>query len=443
MAIRKNIFRKVTSYVNIFQFLIYLNIFKLYMSKVISGEKYGFDFDGVLHKSVGIPTIHGFPETHPNKIFESPNIFIIQRINEIIESGGKIEIISSTSNQKGIFEFLEKISSGEINIPGINKINFNPRRPITGLFKDDGDLAIKSEEDIKSKKYNEDYNIDYNDNIKINTNTRRNDKTDIVYNSQVIEYYDDSTIVLLKIIWKIMNELDKGKFRSIILFNVIHVLDKYIFIDQNNFIESLNMAFTKWNIKLLSDEMNYINAGGKHIPQIDKKGNKIINPRALILKNADDIIINELKLHINISIIDIKDKYIKYIYYHIKIDTFAVKIRTLLKDEDAILIYFSFYKNNPNYHMLSVNGWSVSGKSIISNLIADEIKKLAETHIDRVLGITTSNREFKKTDGKKYYYLHGTDINLYDYEHKEYGISYCNMLTCKTNLDDYNLSKIF
>ena len=118
------------------------------------------------------------------------------------------------------------------------------------------------------------------------------------------------------------------------------------------------MAFTKWNIKLLSDEMNYINGGGKHIPQIDKKGNKIINPRALILKNADYIIINELKLHINISIVDIKDKYIKYIYYYIKIDTFGVKFRSLLKNEDAILIYPSYFENNYKNHMVPVIGWS-------------------------------------------------------------------------------------
>ena len=161
-------------------------------------KKYGFDFDGVLHKSVGITNLSGLRSGKSGKLI--PNQKIITKIKDLISLKQKIEIISSRGDQEGICFFLdEEFTKTEIN------------------------------------------------SITINKKAANNEKTDTVINSGIIEFYDDSVNVLKEIIWALE---DKPTIK-IKLFLVRPELDDFI---QINTIKELDSELIKLNIRSLCDK---------------------------------------------------------------------------------------------------------------------------------------------------------------------------------------------
>lgn len=161
-------------------------------------KKYGFDFDGVLHKSVGITNLSGLRSGKSGKLI--PNQTIITKIKELISHGHEIEIISSRGDQEGISNFLnEEFTKEEIN------------------------------------------------SITINKKAANNEKTDTVINSGIIEFYDDSVNVLKEIIWA----LEDKPTIQIKLFLVRPELDDFIPI---NTVKELDNELIKLNIRSLCDK---------------------------------------------------------------------------------------------------------------------------------------------------------------------------------------------
>ena len=165
---------------------------------VVKNKKYGFDFDGVIHKSVGITNLSGVRSGKKEALIS--NQIIIDKIKALITSNNEIEIISSRKNQDEISKFLKiTFTSTEINSITINK-----------------EAACK-------------------------------DKTDVVINSDIVEFYDDSVNVLKEIIWALE---DKPTIK-IKLFLVRPELNDFI---QIFTIKELENELLKLNIRLLCDK---------------------------------------------------------------------------------------------------------------------------------------------------------------------------------------------
>lgn len=177
--------------------------------------KYGFDFDGVIHKSVTIPDLNG--QRHPNSTVLIKNDQIFSKIEEYLTAGHSIEIISSRWDQSIIKPYLLQ-----------NSIicNSNETR-ITVNMKAKGDL-----------------------------------KHEIVATSNCIEFYDDSVNVLTDI----MIELRKKEITTMKLFLVRPEFNDFI---QVVSIAQLRNELIKLNIKLLCNKSieNKINADYKKLKE--------------------------------------------------------------------------------------------------------------------------------------------------------------------------------
>lgn len=344
------------------------------MTTIIRGAKYGFDFDGVLHKSVGIPSIHGYPATH-SKIQENPNLSIIKKMDELITKGAIIEIISSSSAQDGIYDFLKYIFysrfEGICNDFFMNEIGVKKKDLFykDSLDKYTGELIKTPHPQITNGI------LRYNEFIDINTNARQKDKSDTVFDSDVVEFYDDSSIVLLNIIWKFEKESKAGNKKSIKLFNVINSLDTYYEINMKNYLDDINKCFLKSCVKLLCDESNVINDDYVN----DIKCNDL-DIRMSSLQNADPEITKTLKLYINIAMNDFIEPSLRYIYYHIQTDRFRILDILLNSNPRKKIVYPTTIENDPNNHTLTGIWISDNSKIIINNLIIMEIKKLEKKY---------------------------------------------------------------
>jgi hypothetical protein len=159
---------------------------------------YGFDFDGVIHTSIGIPELNG--QRHCISTIDNlkPNLKIINYIKELIKKDNYIEIISSRKNQDEIVTFLERT------------FNSNERSRIEVIR----DAAL-----IK--------------------------KTDTVIVRGVDEFYDDSVNVLKDIIWRL-----NIKDHRLKLFLVRPELDDFIEVST---IKELENELLKLNIRLLNE----------------------------------------------------------------------------------------------------------------------------------------------------------------------------------------------
>jgi hypothetical protein len=344
------------------------------MTTIIKKEKYGFDFDGVMHKSVGIPSIHGYPATH-SKIQENPNLSIIRKMDELMNKWPIIEIISSSGAQDGIYDFLIHIFSSRFE--GICKDYFMSEIGVEkkDLFQKNslgeytGELIKTPHKDITNGI------LRYNEYININTNARLKDKSDTVFDSDVIEFYDDSNIVLLNIIWKFEKESKAGNKKSIKLFNVVNSLDTYYEINMKNYLDDINNCFLKSCVKLLCDESSVINDDYVN----DIKCNNL-DIRLSSLQNADPEITKTLKLYINIAMNDFTEPSLRYIYYHIQTDRFKILDTLLNSNPKKKIVYPTTIENDPNNHTLTGIWKSDNSRIIINNLIIMEIKKLEKKY---------------------------------------------------------------
>ena len=166
----------------------------------VSPKKYGFDFDGVIHKSVTIPDLNG--QRHPNSTILVKNDQIFSKIEEYLTAGHSIEIISSRWDQSIIKPYLLQ-----------NSIicNSNETR-ITVNMKAKGAL-----------------------------------KHEIVAPSGFIEFYDDSVNVLTDI----MLELRKRGITTMKLFLVRPELNDFIEVVS---IAQLRYELIKLNVILLCNK---------------------------------------------------------------------------------------------------------------------------------------------------------------------------------------------
>lgn len=396
------------------------------MTTIIIGEKYGFDFDGVIHKSTGIPDVRGYPETHHLNIQKNINISIIKRMNDIILGKGLIEIISSSGSQDGIFDLLKCINDIGRTDSRFEHINLDYF--VTLLNKEDvfqkdgkgeytGKLIETPHTEITDKI------LKYNESISINTKARQANKDKFVFESDVIEYYDDSSPVLLDIIWKFSRKREEGIPRkSIKLFNVVNSLDTYYPINPKNYLNDINLCFFKSCIKLLSNETININNGNKYneLLNINKKGELETDPRSLKLLNSDPKISETLKLYINIAINDFQDPCLRYIYYHIE-SCFRSILRELKNDKQKIIVYRSNIDNSSNDHIIKIEQWSANSTLILKNLITTEINKLNSKFPSRIIGTSDLGKFFNKItldNLKNYILLRGK--HLYDYNNSIY-----------------------
>jgi exonuclease III len=168
---------------------------------------YGFDFDGVIHKSVTIPDLDG--QRHPKQSVadgnQIKNNIIINKIFEYLVTGHQIIIISSRWNQSIIKPFI------------IDKIKTMP--------------GYRKEMDGK---------------IVLNTEARGFKKQKTVVDSGVIEFYDDSVNVLKDIMERLRLT---GKMMK--LFLVRPELNDFIEINSE---EQLDNELIKLNIRLLCNK---------------------------------------------------------------------------------------------------------------------------------------------------------------------------------------------
>ena len=162
--------------------------------------RFGFDFDGVIHKSVTIPDLDG--QRHPNSTILVKNDQIFSKIEEYLSAGHSIEIISSRWDQSIIEPYLLK-----------NSVICNS----------------------------------YKTQITVNISAKGLKKHEIVSRSGIIEFYDDSINVLKDI----MLEFQKRKVTTIKLFLVRPELNDFIKI---NSISQLDNELIKLNINLLCNK---------------------------------------------------------------------------------------------------------------------------------------------------------------------------------------------
>lgn len=173
----------------------------------MESKKYGFDFDGVIHKSVGIPDIKGQRDSNVAHLYEEKNDAIIDKVFDYLKLGYTIEIISSRLKQDEIMPVLLEFI-----------------RTKSG-YKDD---MITNQ-------------------VKINTGAAGDKKTNFVIDSGVIEFYDDSVNVLIDI----MLELRKRGNTTMKLFLVRPELNDFI---EVNSIAQLMNELIKLNIRLLCNK---------------------------------------------------------------------------------------------------------------------------------------------------------------------------------------------
>lgn len=392
------------------------------MTTIIRGEKYGFDFDGVIHKSTGIPDVRGYPETHHLNIQKNINISIIKRMNEIMWDRGLIEIISSSGSQDGIFDLLKCINDiikKDSTFDMINLDFFNTYLNKEDVFQKDGKGEYNG-------KLIDTHNINitngvlkYNDFILINTKARATNKDIFVFESDVIEYYDDSSPVLLDIIWKCDRKIKEGiKRKPLLLYNVVSSLDKYYPINPNNFLNDINLCFLKSCIKLLCNETISINNGKGYNESlnINKKGILETDPRKLILLNADPKISETLRSYINIAMNDFQDPCLRYICYYIN-SRFKSILAELQNDKNKVIVYISTIENSIDNHEIPIVNWSANSATIIKNLIITEINKLNKGYPGRIIGTINLVNFFPKIPAnnlKNYILLAGKDLNDYN-----------------------------
>jgi exonuclease III len=167
----------------------------------VNKHRFGFDFDGVIHKSVTIPDLNG--QRHPvpkTNLIKNDQIFT--KIEQYLTAGHYIEIISSRWDQSIIKPYLLKHS-----------------------------VICNS----------------HASQITVNNSAKGLKKHQIVSALDIIEFYDDSVNVLKDI----MEELKKRKITTIILFLVRPELNDFIKI---NSISQLDNELIKLNINLLCNK---------------------------------------------------------------------------------------------------------------------------------------------------------------------------------------------
>ena len=160
-------------------------------------KTYGFNYSGVINKSVFPPSLEDDRVDIPG--INENNLEITNKIFKYLQNGHNIKIITSTTQFSNIKEILKSYLE---NLPGYNKSMISK-------------ITVEKVENIEDK----------------------------VKESDIIEFYEASYNILVKIINKLGTDISKKK-----IFLVRTELNDYI---QITSIEQLNIVFIKFNILML------------------------------------------------------------------------------------------------------------------------------------------------------------------------------------------------